>query len=84
MNKNLIAKINGKKIYFESEHLQIVCDNLTFNFNPEYINIDSIDDLVLLESSLGDLQYHLAKIESLIDSIEERISEINEEEIIEN
>ena len=77
MEKNVLCKYDGKEIYSESELLQKICDKLTYGFGTHYVDVDEINEVSILENCYGELEYHLEKISTLMDSIENRLSEID-------
>ena len=80
MEKNVLSKYDGKEIYSESELLQKICDKLIYGFGTEYVDVDEINEVSILENCYGELEYHLEKISTLMDSIENRLSEIDGDE----
>jgi hypothetical protein len=73
--KNLSGKIiNGKELTYE-EHLEHICEELTFGFDE--VIVDRIENLDLLEECSGMLENVMSKSQSLIEDIRERIDEIN-------
>ncbi len=77
MEKNVLCKYDGKEIYSESELLQKICDKLTYGFGTQYVDVDEINEVSILENCYSDLENHLEKISTLMDSIENRLSEID-------
>ncbi len=80
MGKNVLCKYDGREIYSETELLQNICDKLTYGFGTEYVNVDEIEDISILEQCYGNLEYSLERISTLMDSVGERLSELSEED----
>jgi hypothetical protein len=76
MEKNVLCKFDGREIYSESELLQKICDKLMYGIGTEYVNVDEIEDISILEQCYGDLEYSLEKISTLMDSVGDRLSEL--------
>lgn len=68
------------KIKSEKEHLQLICDKLTYGISSEYVNVDDIEEIEFLEEMKGDLEYHIEKINTLIDDIVCRVEELQDEQ----
>jgi hypothetical protein len=79
--KQLIATIRGKAIYTNEELLISIIDSFP---NTEYVDVNEIDSISVLEESLGSMEYYYYQIESLIDSIKERITDLEVETEEEN
>ena len=78
--RELICTINGKDIYTEDEHLTAIVDRLNYHSpSTEYLDVDGCDSLNVLINALDELSYHSEKLQNLVEDIERRIQEIQEE-----
>ena len=78
--RELICTINGKDIYTEDEHLTAIVDSLNYHSpSTEYLDVDGCDSLNVLINALDELSYHSEKLQNLVEDIERRIQEIQEE-----
>jgi len=81
MENNIpVTIIDGREIKTEKEHLQLICDKLTYGISSEYVNVDDIEEIEFLEEMKGDLEYHIEKINTLIDDIVCRVEELQDEQ----
>ena len=79
--RELICTINGKDIYTEDEHLTAIVDSLNYHSpSTEYLDVDGCDSLNVLINALDELSYHSEKLQRLVENIETRIHEIQEEQ----
>ncbi len=79
--KQIIATIRGKAIYTNEEFLISIVDSFP---STEYVEVNEIDSISVLEESLGSIEDYFYQIESLIDSIKERITDLEVETEEEN
>ena len=73
----IIAQINGVNIYTDEQHLLHFVDMLPY---PQYIDVYNISDKEALQSSYDMLDDYKNVLESLIDSIQNQIDIIDDEE----
>ena len=75
--KEPIATINGVNIYTDEQHLLHYVDMLSY---PEYIDVFNISDKESLQGAYDMLDDYKNALESLMDSIQDQIEIIEDEE----
>jgi len=71
--KNTIANIQGKDFYTDNELLEYFTEKLHYS----YVDVDMINDLSILEHSQDLLIDYIYHLESLQESITERLEELS-------